>query len=147
MLEEAAASRDAVVRQLDETAIVQASWAFGNSGTRFNVFRQPGCARDVTEKIADAGLVHRLTGAAGALATILPWDQAQGGDEVAAQLAQVGLAAGPVRTNLFQDEAYRLGTLCHHDPAVRQLAVDHVLACISFAQQVGSTTVGVWLPD
>ena len=38
------------------------SWGYGNSGTRFHVFPWPGAARSVEERIADAGLVHRLTG-------------------------------------------------------------------------------------
>ena len=40
------------------------SWAFGNSGTRFKVFAQPGVPRDPFEKVADAAQVHRYTGAA-----------------------------------------------------------------------------------
>ncbi|MFT4284507.1 MAG: rhamnose isomerase, partial [Protaetiibacter sp.] len=39
---------------LDEQAIELPSWAFGNSGTRFKVFAQPGVPRDPYEKIADA---------------------------------------------------------------------------------------------
>ena len=30
------------------------SWAYGNSGTRFKVFAQPGVPRDPYEKLADA---------------------------------------------------------------------------------------------
>ena len=41
------------------------SWAYGNSGTRFKVFAQPGVPRDPFEKVADAAQVHRFTGAAG----------------------------------------------------------------------------------
>ena len=35
------------------------SWAYGNSGTRFKVFAQPGVPRDPYEKIADAATVQR----------------------------------------------------------------------------------------
>lgn len=38
------------------------SWGYGNSGTRFKVFPQPGVPRDPFEKFADAAEVHRLTG-------------------------------------------------------------------------------------
>ena len=38
------------------------SWGYGNSGTRFKVFPWPGAARDLHEKLADAAMVHRLTG-------------------------------------------------------------------------------------
>jgi L-rhamnose isomerase / sugar isomerase len=41
------------------------SWAYGNSGTRFKVFAQPGVPRDPFEKLADAARVHRFTGISG----------------------------------------------------------------------------------
>ena len=50
------------------------SWGYGNSGTRFHVFPWPGAARSVEERIADAGLVHRLTGCCPSVALHIPWD-------------------------------------------------------------------------
>ena len=47
------------------------SWAFGNSGTRFKVFAQPGVPRDPFEKVADAAQVHRYTGVAPIVAPVL----------------------------------------------------------------------------
>ena len=44
------------------------SWGYGDSGTRFAVFQEPGRPRDVFEKLEDAAEVHRLTGAAPAVA-------------------------------------------------------------------------------
>src|SRR5947207_2179344 len=38
------------------------SWAYGNSGTRFKVFAQPGVPRSAYEKVDDAAAVHRVTG-------------------------------------------------------------------------------------
>ena len=52
-----------VLDQLEQQAIELPSWAFGNSGTRFKVFAQPGVPRDPFEKIADAAQVHKYTGA------------------------------------------------------------------------------------
>ncbi|MCU1418004.1 MAG: L-rhamnose isomerase, partial [Schumannella sp.] len=40
--------------RLAEQAIELPSWAFGNSGTRFKVFTQPGVPRDPFEKVSDA---------------------------------------------------------------------------------------------
>ena len=51
------------------------SWAYGNSGTRFKVFAQPGVPRDPYEKIADAAQVHKYTGAAPSVALHIPWDK------------------------------------------------------------------------
>ena len=43
---------------LDRLKIETPSWAYGNSGTRFKVFAQPGVPRDPFEKIADAYISH-----------------------------------------------------------------------------------------
>ena len=50
------------------------SWGYGNSGTRFHVYPWPGAARTVHERIADAALVHRLTGCCPSVALHIPWD-------------------------------------------------------------------------
>jgi len=52
----------AVKTALKAQRIETPSWAFGNTGTRFKVFAQPGVPRTVTEKIDDAAQVHRYTG-------------------------------------------------------------------------------------
>jgi L-rhamnose isomerase / sugar isomerase len=46
--------REGVKGVLREQKIELPSWAFGNSGTRFKVFAQPGVPRDPYKKIADA---------------------------------------------------------------------------------------------
>ncbi len=43
-----------IAADLEYQAIEVPSWAFGNSGTRFKVFAQPGVPRDPYEKVADA---------------------------------------------------------------------------------------------
>ena len=62
-----------VLARLEEQEIELPSWAFGNSGTRFKVFAQPGVPRDPYEKIADAAQVHRFTGAAPTVSLHIPW--------------------------------------------------------------------------
>ena len=47
---------DAVRAALSRQEIELPSWAFGNSGTRFKVFTQPGVPRSPEEKIADAAV-------------------------------------------------------------------------------------------
>jgi len=59
----------------------------------------------------------------------------------------LGLRIGSVNPNLFQEERYRLGSLCHIDTHVRQRAIDHVLACIQIAQAVDSDMLSLWLAD
>lgn len=132
---------------LDELEVVTASWAFGNAGTRFKVFQQPGCPRNVWEKLDDAATVHELTGAAGSVALIVPWDVVPDPQQLVEGLAQRNLKPGPIRTNLFQDDDYMLGTLCHPERRVREKAIGHIRECVELARAVGSEVVGIWLPD
>jgi L-rhamnose isomerase/sugar isomerase len=123
------------------------SWGYGDSGTRFATFQQPGRPRDVFERIDDAGEVHRLTGTAGAVALHFPWDEV---DDLAALRAHVeaaGLRVGAVNPNLFQDPDYKLGSLTHPDEAVRRKAVGHMLDCIAIASELGSAAQSLWLAD
>src|SRR3954449_1055788 len=93
------------------------SWGYGDSGTRFAVFQQPGRPRDAFERIDDAAEVHRLTGAAPAVALHFPWDQV---DDLAALRAHIeghGLRVGAVNPNLFQEPEYKLGSITNPDAA------------------------------
>ena len=66
-----------VCEQLANQAMEVPSWAYGNSGTRFKVFAQPGVPRDPYEKVADAAQVHALTGLAPRIALHIPWDEVE----------------------------------------------------------------------
>jgi L-rhamnose isomerase/sugar isomerase len=52
-----------------------------------------------------------------------------------------------VNPNLFGEDEYRLGSVCHPDPAVRRRALDHCSECVEIAEQVGSPLVSLWLAD
>ena len=123
------------------------SWAFGNSGTRFAVFAQPGAPRDPFEKLEDAALVHRLTGIAPSVALHIPWDRVDDLGELQLRADELGLEIGAINPNLFQDPDYKLGSLCHPDERVRRKAVDHVLECIAIAERLGSPPISLWLAD
>ncbi|HVV58905.1 MAG TPA: L-rhamnose isomerase [Gaiellaceae bacterium] len=123
------------------------SWGYGNSGTRFHVYPWPGAARTVWERIDDAALVHRLTGCCPSVAIHVPWDRVDDWTELAGYAQERGIRIGAVNPNLFGDDAYRLGSLCHPDAAVRRRALDHCLECVDIAGAVGSTIVSLWLAD
>jgi L-rhamnose isomerase/sugar isomerase len=71
------------------------SWGFGDAGTRFRVFHQPGAARDIYEKLADAAVVHRLTGLCPTVAIHIPWDKV--GDWAALRQVASSLGLGIAR--------------------------------------------------
>jgi L-rhamnose isomerase/sugar isomerase len=123
------------------------SWAFGNSGTRFAVFAQPGAPRDPFEKLEDAAHVHRLTGVAPSVALHIPWDRVDDWAALRERADELGLRLGAINPNLFQDPGYKLGSLCHPDAGVRRRAVDHVRECVEIARAVGSDAVSLWLAD
>jgi len=132
---------------LERQAIELPSWAFANSGTRFKVFAQPGVPRDPFEKVADAAQVHRHTGLAPSVALHIPWDLVDDFDRLRAHAEDLGVRLGTINTNTFQDDDYRLGSLCHHDDAVRDKAIRHAVDCIDVMDVTGGRDLKVWLPD
>jgi L-rhamnose isomerase/sugar isomerase len=139
--------RTRALAALAEQTIELPSWAFGNSGTRFKVFGQPGVARDPFEKIEDAAQVHRYTGAAPRVSLHVPWDLVDDFGKLAAHAADLGVSIGAINSNLFQDDDYRLGSLTHPDEAVRAKAVAHHAQCVDVMRATGSTDLKLWLPD
>jgi L-rhamnose isomerase/sugar isomerase len=123
------------------------SWAFGNSGTRFNVFRQKGIPRTAYEKIDDAAQVHRYTGVAPTVALHIPWDKVDDYANLAGHAADQGVALGTINSNTFQDDDYMLGSVCHPEARVRQKAVDHLLECVDVMDKTGSRDLKLWFSD
>jgi L-rhamnose isomerase/sugar isomerase len=138
---------DAVKGALKQQRIETPSWGYGDSGTRFKVFHWPGAARTVREKLADAAFVHRLTGIAPSVALHIPWDEIDDWQALRDYAADLGVEIGAINPNLFQDDAYKFGSLCHPDPAVRAQAVDHMLDCIEIMEATGSEILSLWLAD
>jgi L-rhamnose isomerase/sugar isomerase len=138
---------DEALERLRRLEIETPSWGYGNSGTRFHVYPWPGAARTVEERIADAALVHRLTGCCPRVAIHVPWDRVDDWQELRGYTEEQGIAIGAVSPNLFGDDEYRLGSLVNPSPAVRQRALDHCLECIGIAQQLGSRVFTPWVPD
>src|SRR6476659_2671508 len=87
---------DAIHRALSAFDVETPSWGYGDSGTRFATFQQPGRPRNVFERLQDAAEVHRLTGAAGAVALHFPWDAVDDYGELRGHIAERGLRVGAV---------------------------------------------------
>ncbi|WP_327668439.1 MULTISPECIES: L-rhamnose isomerase [unclassified Streptomyces] len=141
-----AAVKAALANQRIETP----SWGYGNSGTRFKVFAQAGVPRTPREKLDDAAKVHEFTGIAPKVALHIPWDKVDGSDgytALSAYAKERGVELGTVNSNTFQDDDYKLGSVCHPDPAVRRKAVDHLLECVDIMDATGSKDLKIWLAD
>ncbi|WP_067431730.1 L-rhamnose isomerase [Nocardioides jensenii] len=136
-----------ITERLGALAIEVPSWAYGNSGTRFKVFGSAGTPRTVHEKIADAATVHRFTGLAPSVALHIPWDLVDDFGALRSYAQEQGVALGTINSNTFQDDDYKLGSLTHADPKIRDKAVQHNLDCIEVMTQTGSRDLKIWLAD
>ncbi|MEU8081614.1 L-rhamnose isomerase [Catellatospora citrea] len=137
----------AVKAALRAMRIETPSWAYGNSGTRFKVYAQAGVPRDAYEKVADAAMVHRLTAAAPSVALHIPWDRVDDYADLARFAADQGIRIGAINPNVFQENDYKLGSVCHPDPGVRRKAVDHLLECVDIMDATGSKVLSLWFAD
>ncbi len=137
----------AVKNTLRSLHIETPSWAYGNSGTRFKVFAQPGAATDPFGKIADAATVNRFTGCVPTVALHIPWDRVDDYGDLASFAAEQGIGIGAINANTFQDEDYRLGSVCNPDPRIRRKATDHLLECVEIAELIGSRHLTLWFAD
>src|SRR5579863_9866186 len=123
------------------------SWAFGNSGTRFKVFGQPGVPRTPFEKASDAAQVHKYTGVAPSMAVHIPWDKTGDYEALAVHAKNNGISIGTVNSNVFQDDDYKLGSVCNPDPRVRAKALAHLLDCVDIMDATGSRDLKLWFAD
>ena len=136
-----------VRKALDGFRIELPSWGFANTGTRFGKFQQAAAATTTAEKLSDAGQVHRFTGCCPTVAVHVLWDFPDGKfsvPEVMLMAERHGVKIGAINPNVFQDQIYKYGSLGNPDPAIRRVALQHVLDCIEIASTTGSR---VFLPN
>src|SRR5687768_2932374 len=138
---------EAVERRLRAQRVETPSWGYGDTGTRFAVFPQTGVPRDPFEKLADAAQVHGLTGVCPSVAIHIPWDKVNDYGELKEHAESLGLRIGAVNPNLFQEPAYKLGSVSNPDPAVHRSATDRLLECVEIADETASDVLSLWFAD
>jgi L-rhamnose isomerase/sugar isomerase len=135
---------------LDNFKIELPSWGFANTGTRFGKFIQPAAATTIEEKFSDAALVHQLTGACPTLALHVQWDLPNGlrdVPEVEKLSKRFAVRPGSINPNIFQNQEYKYGSIGNPDPAIRRMAIRHILECVSISEALGSRDVAPWFAD
>src|SRR3954452_8242849 len=135
------------VARLTELVIETPSWGYGDSGTRFATFPQPGRPRDVFERVDDAAEVHGLTGTAGAVAGHFPWDAVDDYGALRQHIEAWGLRVGAGNPNLFQDPDYKLGATTPPAPATRDKATEPLLDRVRIATEHGAGAQSLWFAD
>ncbi|MEJ2543619.1 MAG: L-rhamnose isomerase [Calditrichaceae bacterium] len=138
---------DNVKSKLKKQHIETPSWGYSDSGTRFRTFAWPGAANTIHEKISDAAYVHKLTGVAPTVALHIPWDKTDDWRALEQFAAEKGVKIGAINPNLFQDDAYKFGSLCHASAEVREKALQHMQECCEIMEKTGSDILSVWLAD
>ncbi|MFE9852629.1 L-rhamnose isomerase [Streptomyces sp. NPDC005576] len=123
------------------------SWGYGNSGTRFKVFAQAGVPRTPYEKLDDAAKVHEFTGIAPVVSLHIPWDRVDDFAALAAYAKDRDLELGAINSNTFQDDDYKLGSVCHPDAKIRTKALAHLLECVDIMDATGSRDLKLWFAD
>ena len=121
-----------VFAALDSFQIETPSWGYADTGTRFGKFFQDAAAIDLSDKLADAGHVHALTGCCPQVAVHVLWDfqPGQNPGEVAKLAAQHGVRIGAINPNLFQDQVYKYGSFASPNPEARKTALTNTLESI-----------------
>jgi L-rhamnose isomerase/sugar isomerase len=138
---------EGVIASLQKQHIETPSWGYGNSGTRFRVFPNSAAARNVHEKIDDAALIHKLSGIAPSVALHIPWDYVSDWKALGTYATDKGIKIGAINPNVFQDEIYMLGSLCHSKADVRNKAIEHMIECCEIMSATGSDLLSIWLAD
>jgi L-rhamnose isomerase/sugar isomerase len=135
---------------LDQFKIELPSWGFANTGTRFGKFIQPAAATTIEEKFSDAAQVHAVTGACPTLALHVQWDLPNGAKDVpqVEKLSkQFSVRPGSINPNIFQNQEYKYGSLGNPDPAIRKMAISHILECVAISSALGTRDVSPWFAD
>ena len=138
---------ESIKSKLKAQLIETPSWGYGNSGTRFKTFAWPGAARNIYEKIVDAAYVHKLTGIAPSIALHIPWDKTDDWQFLGKFAREKGLNIGAINPNVFQDDQYKLGSLCSPFAKSREHAVAHMVECCDIMKATGSDILSIWLAD
>lgn len=147
MLEDCFGDLTPIKEKVSKHAIETPSWAYSDSGTRFHVFTQPGAARNAFERVQDAGVVHRYTGAAPSVALHIPWDQVDDWSALRSHADDWGVRLGAINPNLFQESQYKLGSLTNENYAVRDQAITHLKDCVAIASELDSSILSLWFAD
>jgi L-rhamnose isomerase/sugar isomerase len=135
---------------LDAFRIELPSWGFSNTGTRFGKFMQAGAATTIEEKFCDAAQVNALTGASPSIALHVLWDLPHGISDVPciqSLESKHGIKAGSINPNLFQDQAYKFGSIANPSPEIRGRALDHILGSVAIGKALGSKDLSLWIAD
>lgn len=131
------------------------SWIFGRfGGGRFGEYMPPGAARTIAEKLDDAAVVQRLTGATDSVAMHVLWDFSEDGRLGSYQAArrvyelagERGLKIGSISPTYFLSGSYR-NSLSAEEKQTSDRYIEQTVLAGRIAQDFGCGLLTLWLPD
>lgn len=147
-LQERGVDVDDVKANIRAQGIETPSWAYADGGTRFKVFRQPGAAMTIQEKLEDAAQVHEFTGVCPSVAVHVLWDFVDVAiGEVTQYAESLGVQIGAINPTVFEQDEYMYGSIAHPDAKVRLKAVQHMLDSVEIGRKIGSEVLSLWFAD
>jgi len=67
--------------------------------------------------------------------------------EIESLAQKYGVRPGSINPHVFQNQEYKYGSLGNPDPAIRKLALDHILECVAIAEALKCRDVSPWFAD
>jgi L-rhamnose isomerase / sugar isomerase len=131
------------------------SWIFGRfGGGRFGEYMPPGAARTIAEKLDDAAVVQRLTGATDSVAMHILWDFSEDGRLGSYQAArrvhelagERGLKIGSISPTYFLSGSYR-NSLSADEKSTNDRYIEQTVLAARIAKDLGGSLLTLWLPD
>ncbi len=143
---------EGVVAKLTDFQVAIPSWALGAGGTRFGRFSYTGEPANLSQKLEDIGVLHALTGSAGAVSLHIPWDIPQDPQAIKELAKSLDIKFDAMNSNTFQDQpdarkTYKHGSLSAIKEDARAYAVEHNKEVIKIGRELGSKSLTVWLAD
>ena len=108
--------------------------------------RPAGVPRTPWEKTDDAAQVHRFTGVAPSMAVHIPWDKVDDYAALGQYAGGHGIRIGTVNANVFQDDDYKLGSVCHPTRGCARRRRPPA-RCVDVMDDTGSRDLKLWFAD
>ncbi len=92
-----------IKQKLKDQKLGTPSWGYGDSGTRFHVYRRSHSPRNLEERIQDAAQVQKFTGVCPYIDLHTAWDQSDDWDEIRKHANSLELKIGAINPHLFNE--------------------------------------------
>ena len=137
-----------VKQRIKDFDIVQATWCYANSGTRFHLFPTTGAARNIYEILEDAAMVQKICGVCGSIGMETQVEDLEAGfDKTAEYAKQLGIKFASLEPNVTARFEYRYGSLCAREESVRKEAISWYIRNIEIARELGIKVIVNWMGD